>query len=205
MQTDPSVPSDYCAAEASDVRKRSGSASWPAWYALLTAWTLPATTTRRMAHVPLKEAFAVHVVSGLLTFLVILMFAAWVELSAGGGQVHVVDVMSRTVDWCGDFAAEWRRRPGTWTLRIASVVLAIELIVACVAAAALPFGARDERLGDSIRHALRRTWLHSPHALAATIIVGLIVAQAGRAHERWYQEAHAQFERLHPHPRARNH
>ncbi len=145
------------------------SASWPARYALVTSWLLPATTARRTATLPLRRAYGVHLLAGILTLLLC---------------SFMVDVSERDplLSAFGELLEEFGRDPQEASVITASIILAVELEFLLLALAVLAWGAVDEPLRASWAHALRRVWLLTSHALpivllTATLIIGIERAQ----------------------------
>ncbi len=168
---------------------------WPAYYALVTAWLLPATTTRRTAHVSLPRAFAVHAIALVVTAVVITTarelrltdprYWPWQPFMKGFDHLLVALPLPRS---------------GVAGLARKAVVLsAIELIFAGMSIVFLPFGARDESLWDSIRHVLRRTWLHTSHVMIIAIVL-TVVGMTVTTERQWYREHADQYRRVHPPP-----
>jgi len=170
---------------------------WPAWYALVTSWVWPATTTARMTHVSLLRAYGIHVIS-LVGILPVAMFL-----------VALSEVRRR-----GEFATvfgEYLRVIGTAFLGILSdptegwfefgIFLGlVELLFLLITVCACALGAGDESLGDSVRHALRRTRLHTPHVVAAVLFTGIILVEVDSRTQRKRTELYERFAQMHAPP-----
>ena len=130
---------------------------WPAWVAFLTAWWLPATTAERTNHFSLGWALLLHAVGWV--------FGTIMLLASGGGDVPWV---IRRLLWGGRSLV-----PGMIVLFVASIELG-SLILALLA---MPWGARDEPIGASLRHSLRRTSLATPVVLMGILVAGVMFVQ----------------------------
>ncbi len=170
---------------------------WPARYALLTAWLLPATTTRRTADVSLLRAFGIHVVGVLLTVFVILVLVAWDSPQVRRGPFTVDLVL---IGYWQEFIAEFARNPGMSLAIVAGVALTIELYFVVLCGVVAPFGAARESWQDSSRHVYRRVWLHTPHACIVAIVIGVVVITPDRWRDRWQEERLALYEQAHTVP-----
>jgi len=172
--------------------------SSPAVYALVTSWCCPARTTARMAGVSLPAAFAVHfcaLLLGLLATFIIINWEAFRE-----HQPPATFVADAVTAW-RQFDRELPSDAATRWAIVGGVALCFEVIVLAVALAVAPWGARDERLRDSIRHALHRTWLHTPHAVVALLLAGILTDELEIGRKRWIVESEARFLRNHPPPK----
>lgn len=153
---------------------------WPAIAAFVTAWTYPATSARRTAHVGLGRAYVVHFLAALLTFVMITVL------------VSLVDFQDPT-HYLAEMIEEFTGRRWQQASQIlAASVLSIELGYLVLAALLMPWGAADERLRSSWSHALRITWLHTSHALPTVLLVGGLSAL--------YEEAARTDRRMRPYP-----
>jgi multisubunit Na+/H+ antiporter MnhB subunit len=161
---------------------------WPAWYALFTAWTRPAETTRRTAHLSLKRAFAAHLFAMIL--LVVVVYVANARRPDTAIAANTIEaVMATAVNLAesayGSLRDSFEMRPWQSVLRI----VLIELFVVFVAFVMAPFGARRERVRDSLRHAVRRTWLHTG-VLPVMMIAGTLAQTfADPTIRRWHDAA----------------
>lgn len=147
-----------------------------------------------MAGVSLLGAFAVHFCALLLGLLATFIIFKWEELQpyATFFAATVYTLRQFVRDLPSDAATRWAM--------VGGVVLCFEVIVLAVALAVAPWGARDERLRDSFRHALHRTWLHTPHAVVAFLLAGMLSDELEIGQKRWFVESQAQFLREHPPP-----
>jgi hypothetical protein len=162
---------------------------WPAWYALVTASIFPATTTLRTGHVSLASAWLVHLVTAVpVAYMAIALLLAhkldfssygafpWTKLTDQASFGFIVIMV-----WSGG-------------------LLVLEFLYLALAIIAVPFGARLERFGDSVRHGLRRTWLHSGHVLAAIVFALFVTVGCRTLHQNWNRAVVRQFQRGHPPP-----
>jgi hypothetical protein len=150
----------------------------------LTGWCLPAATARRTNHVRLLDAYIVHVLAGVSGFLLFITFVAIAEapqvLGVQGVLMELCDVVALLVN-------EFKRDPWDMGLITAAFVGFIELAFLLVALIVTPWGARDERMRSSFAHALRRTWLHTPHMLMAVFFVGMLGTTLSRMETAWLE------------------
>jgi len=153
---------------------------WPAIAAFVTAWTYPATSARRTAHVSLWRAYVVHFLAALLTFVMITMLVSLIDFREPTHYLFEI-IEGITGDW-------WRRALVALTV----CALGIEFGYLLLAALLMPWGAADERLRSSWSHALRITWLHTSHALPTVLLVGGLSA--------FYEEAARNDRRMRPYP-----
>ena len=155
---------------------------WSVFLSFLTCGILPATTARRTNHVPLRQAYLVHVATALLGVFVIVLIATWGDASApatldmgGAGFLSTTDF----------FLEQLARKPKEVVLTILGIALLVELGFLGVAYLVMPWGAYDEPLGASFRHALRRVWLQTPHVVLIIATVGAIGIPLSRWDRAW--------------------
>jgi hypothetical protein len=141
---------------------------WPAIFALVTAWTRPAETTWRTAHVSLAWAFFVHLLGILAAGFAIGVKDIWRLFGSDESLLsrllaapYVVIRASIHQIFAASFGEIF------WAVMGA---VGIEAAVLAGAVLILPFGARRETMRNSLRHALRRGWLHAG-ALVPPILV----------------------------------
>lgn len=147
--------------------------SWSVWMAFLMSWWRPATTAGRLQHVSLPKAFGIHVTATLLTtFLVLALVAAY----RVNNTIDFTAVFDRFLYMVlRDVIGELARHPYLIGLSTLGIVLAIEVGFFLLALLILPWGAADEPFRNSLRNALRWTWLHTTHALPVALFIGLSV------------------------------
>lgn len=159
---------------------------------LLTAWIRPATATRRTNNVPLPIAFATHCVAA---FALVMCIA-------------LIDSLGPPVRWeWGDLLNRWRGHLGfiffdsiRYPLESALMVGGIELGILVLAILIAAWGAQDEPMADSFRHAIRRTWLHCGHVVIATLLTGGVIVALGLIqYHRTAQIQRATAHLIHPH------
>ncbi len=141
---------------------------WPAEMSLLTAWLLPATTARRTAHVKLRRAYAVHIISFALTLLLILVLVACAEVAETPDR-GLIEQVGRDL---GSIAGFVRDHPAEACLIAGVIFFGVELSTAALAVFLVPWGAQDEAVRASLANAFRRTWLQTSHAPALTLLIG---------------------------------
>ena len=162
---------------------------WPAWVAFVTAPWLPKTTAERTNHVSLPRALVVH------------LFAAgfvgvWTQWS---GELSI-DIYTLPVGGRLEFM---RARAGhdldrgiRYTQRHPEIVVgsavagtaAAAVVYIALATTLMAWGARDERLRTTFRHALRRIWLHTPH-LTWAVLLGVTLLLVKEVHQMGWELA----------------
>jgi hypothetical protein len=127
----------------------------------------------------------VHVATALLGVFVIVLIAAWGDASApatldmgGAGFLSTTDF----------FLEQLARKPKEVVLTILGIALLVELGFLGVAYLVMPWGACDEPLGGSFRHALRRVWLQSPHLVVAALMNGVLFVPLQHMKVTWQAE-----------------
>jgi hypothetical protein len=148
----------------------------------LTCAFLPATTARRTNHVSLRQAYVVHFVAALFAVVTIVFQESWDGAAAPAsldsiGRQFIVDI--------GSLANAFARDPKIMVLAVLGIALLIELGFLGVAYVVMPWGACDEPLGASFRHALRRTWLQTPHLVLIVALMGAIGIPLLRLERTW--------------------
>jgi hypothetical protein len=153
---------------------------WPAGRALFTSWLMPATTARRTNHVPLHQAYAIHLLALCLGAILWLLLNAW-DLSFGPDGLLWVGIRNTL----SGILETFERDPASAWSATAGIVLGIELGFLSLALLATPWGARDERMRDSIAAALRRTWLQTPFVSVAILLAGPPFVWLDHAGQAW--------------------
>ncbi len=151
---------------------------WPAATSLLTCAFLPVTTARRTNHLALRRAWLVHFAAALLGVLILALLAAWESAPEPASFAAVWDSFLTNVVWGLD---EGARDPKSYLLAILSIALLTEVGFTGVAYLIMPWGAGDEPWRASFRHALRRTWLQTPHIVWIIAAVGAVAVPLLRA------------------------
>lgn len=155
---------------------------WSGFRAFMLAPFYPATAARRTDHITLGRMWVIHIEAVLLTAVVILLLVICEEASTyQWGAVRFRLWVSLT-----DLAAELDASSGWVVLSALGIVLAVELGFLVLALFAMPWGARDEPLGQCYREALRRTWLRTPHAMLAVAIAGVAIIVLDRVWEAFW-------------------
>lgn len=140
---------------------------WSAVVAFVAAPLFPTTTARRTGHLSLGRAWDIHAVSALLTVTVILY-----SVACKTGTPSFWDVIFEVGILVGSFLDELSRDPFGGFLAIAPIVLGVEVGFLLLALLVMPWGARDEPVRGSYRHALRQTWLRTPHVILVVFLAG---------------------------------
>lgn len=138
----------------------------------------PAAAARRTLHCPLRAAWLIHAVCAFGALLVVLLVIAATETDV---PADYIDYQNSALNVFGIFLNEVAEYP----FPTLAIVLAIELGYAALAVWLLPWGACDEPLKDSLRHALRRVWMQSPQLLLFFVIAGCTTAYLYQTHQQW--------------------
>jgi len=142
----------------------------------------PATAARRTLSFPLRRAFLLHAISAIGIVLAILVVIVWVDSDSDATFRGVWIKLRHTF---GSVADDFADNP----LPMSLAVVAIELGYAALALLFVAWGARDEPILDSIRHALRRVWMQTPQLLLFVILTGATIAALDRTSRQW-DDAH---------------
>jgi hypothetical protein len=147
---------------------------WPSVFAFVTAWLCPARSARRTGHVSLLSAFNIHLAATVLTFLLIVWLVAIDEKKT---------LSNLLADLLHELLWDWQEA----LLVFGLIALSIEAGFLLLAFLVMPWGAADEPLRSSFKHALRFTWLHTTHALPIVLLVGLMYLWVNDARRTYYQ------------------
>jgi hypothetical protein len=147
---------------------------WSAWLALVTAWLWPATTARRTADVSLVLAFVVHLAAGLLMMVAVDSMLTFAEPGHAWGDLFA------------DIQSEFILNPAEMTLATVATVTVIEFGLIGIAWLLAGWGAVDEPLLSSYRHALRRVWLQCGQVIVVFVVVSAALIGLEQAREAWY-------------------
>lgn len=152
---------------------------WPAMMSFLAAWLFPGTTACRTCTAPLHHAYGVHLLAAVATFLLVIV------LVAIGERRDPLTIFAN--DILREFDRDWQEA----LLVTMLIVFLVESGFVVLALIVLPWGARDEPLASSWAHALRQTWLHSPHALPTVLAIGLLLIGHDRLKRSFYSSSQA--------------
>ena len=154
------------------------------WMAFLTAAWLPKTMAERTNHVSLRRAWVAHFSAAVLG-----LAAIWylVEAESAGSLFDVEQVWDRAMRDVRSLVREFRRDPLLVAAAIGGCVAAFEAGIVVLALLVMPWGARDEPVRASFAHALRRTWLQTPHALVGIIVAGMVAVGLFNNIRAWHR------------------
>lgn len=138
----------------------------------------PASAARRTLYCPLRTAWLIHAVCALGIVAVVLLVVAWSELDFSADFLDYRKSVRRIVVI---FLDAFLEHP----LPTVVAVVAIELGYAALALWLLPWGACDEPIKESFRHALRQVWMQTPQLLLFFVVAGSTIAYLEQAHEQW--------------------
>jgi hypothetical protein len=152
---------------------------WPAALAFLMAWWMPATTARRMQHVSLARAYAVHFAAVVLGALLIGSVVAWQASGKSGQGFGFVGA------GIVESARQLTRTPGRLASTIAGGLALTEFGAVLLAFMVAAWGARDEGLWASVANSLRWTWLQTTHLLPLVALIGILAVSIDHARDEW--------------------
>ncbi len=141
------------------------------WTALVTAWVLPATTATRTQHLPLHRAFVAHLLAGALS-LILIVITTICDDPYSSPSMNISDISTALLEVFGFVVLDLQRDPSGIILSLLGQGWALEVGFLALAVLVMPWGARDERIGATYRHALRRVWLQSAHAIPIVLLFG---------------------------------
>jgi hypothetical protein len=144
--------------------------------AAAVALVRPGTAVRRGDHLALWQAWGVHAAGFVGVIGVLVLLAGY---KSSGVHPTPGEVLSRSAQVVRDV---WDRsdRPAAWAGLIAGILL-VEAWVCLTAAAVMSWCARDERFRASLRRALRRLLLLTPHAAVVVAVAGTALVWVSRS------------------------
>ncbi len=148
---------------------------------VLMACVRPATAARRTNHVSLGRAYATHWAALLLVASEILLLIEYIPRVDPPGEARVGTLTTAA----GKLVYDLGREPLLWTTLAIGSVVGGELGFLALAILVTPWGARDEPIRASIVHAIRRTWLQTPHLVLAVLVFGGLVLGMKYAVRSW--------------------
>lgn len=132
-------------------------------YVLLWSWLHPRRAAERAANWSLTKCFLFHFGVGLLGAMLISSALVMLDSSSTGVQREIDDFVRGLDESTVEFVLT--------CLGIIALVEGIHLALAWVLSA---WGSvADERLRDSLRSALRQTWLRTPHAVLVAFLIAM--------------------------------
>ncbi len=155
---------------------------WSVFLCFHICGILPATTARRTNHVPLCNAYLLHFAAALFGVFVIVWIASWGDVPAPATLGSIGARFLANLNWLLEQLAE---QPKTTVLAVLGIALLIEVGFVGEAYLVMPWGACDEPLGASFRHALRRVWMQTPHVVLIIALVGAVGLPLSRWDRAW--------------------
>ncbi|MBN1513949.1 MAG: hypothetical protein JXB13_18170 [Phycisphaerae bacterium] len=180
----PSTPDRMAASRPAEPR-------WSPWAALVMAWVRPAMLARRTNHVPLWQAYLVHLTAVLLGVVLILLLVAWADSDTS--PLDVIGILLAFVEIVEDVVREWQTGPQDFSLWVLGTFLVIEGSAMATAFLASGWAAADEPFRRSLAAGVRRTWLGTSLLLPAILFVGIVGTTVSRLANDWYQSDAAQW------------
>ncbi len=157
------------------------------WTSLVTAWVLPATTATRTQHLPLHRAFVAHLLAAALVPILVVILTVSAN-SYSPFSISISKLSTQLLEVFGFLVLDLQRDPSGIILSLLGQGLAVEVGFLALAVLLMPWGARDERIGATYRHALRRVWLQSAHAIPIVLLVGSVAIALAGAERAWWRE-----------------
>lgn len=149
----------------------------------------PVTAVRRADHLPMLQAWAVHLIGGVMVLMVSLFLAAWENDYGPGSLLGQAGSLSEALE---DVAA-FLRHPAGWAVLIFGFFF-IEFGWWLSALVTMSWSARDEPLRLSHRRALRRLYLLTPHLATIVAVAGgtmILIERADWLEHIWYDASNA--------------
>ncbi|GMU25003.1 MAG: hypothetical protein AMXMBFR13_50740 [Phycisphaerae bacterium] len=153
---------------------------WPASMAFFTYWLIPARSSLRTAHVPLRRAWGVHLGAAVALVLLFFLLAAWEGVYRGER------FWDRFFEMIGQALSEVMRYPLEAGAAILATIVGVQLGYLLLAVLVMAWGAKDEPVRASYRHALRVVWLRSTHVLPFVLLFGLVMIPLVNASREWW-------------------
>jgi hypothetical protein len=157
--------------DAVDLHMRRDSAikpprRWPCWLAFFTAPWAPKTTAERTNETRIFPANSLSVISILIAVGSLKAYdATWVHVESAGTSIQ-----ERFLNFT------------VWTLASIAGAVAVSVASAWILMA---WGARDEHLRSTFRHALRRVCVQSPHFAWAVLFSLSVMSIREISHTKW--------------------
>ncbi len=171
-------------------------------YALIHTWLKPEKATLKLSQVSLPRAWLFHLAMSVFTVAAVIVFAIacmnFIGVADGFGGIH--GFSNDLVLLCSDIESEFSKYPLECLVAVIVILAITESIFLGISLLILPFAAGRERFRDSIRHALRRTWLHTSAALPAALLICFLTILAIDQHRSWKYRMARDYEIAHPPP-----
>lgn len=180
----PATPDPIAAARPAEPR-------WSPWAALVMAWVRPAMLARRTNHVPLWQAYFVHLAAVLLGVVLILLLTAWAD--ADRSLLDVIGLLLAFVEIVEGLVREYQAWPQEFCLWVFGTFLVIEGSTLLTGFLAAGWAATDEPFRRSLAAGVRRTWLGTSLLLPAILFVGIVGTTVSRLASDWYQAGYVEW------------
>jgi len=161
------------------------------------AWVRPATLARRTNHVPLWQAYFVHLTAVLLGVVLIVLLVAWAD--SDGSVLDATAILVALVEMMEDLVREYQAWPLEFGLWVFGTFLIIEGSTLATAFLASGWAAADEPFRQSLAAGVRRTWLGTSLLLPAILFVGGVGITVVRLATDYYRTSEVQWP-AHPKP-----
>lgn len=189
MSRSPVIPSDPAPGNTDAASHVDASASndasderrWPVLLALIGAWTRPATTAERTSHVSMLRAWALHLVAAVLAVELIVLLVVVTD----NDTLNFNSVSRELYRVCVEVGDHFQQQSVEAVLTVLGIALLIETFYCAVAFLLMPWGARDEPIRQSYKHALRRIWIATPAIVMGILVTGSVAVTLERMDRSW--------------------
>ena len=161
--------------DASDERR------WPVLFALIGAWARPAATAERTSHVSMLRAWALHLVAAVLAVELIVLLVVVTD----NDTLNLNSVSRELYRVCVEVGDHFRQQSVETVLTVLGIALLIETGFCAVAFLLMPWGAKDEPIRASYKHALRRIWIATPAIVMGIFVIGSVAVSLERMEQSW--------------------
>ncbi len=142
----------------------------------------PASTSQSTLDLSLWSAFFVQIVSALAGVAAVVLVAA---VGEAGSPFDFSEVLKEASKSVGYFLVLLAENPNTTVLIVLGIALLYQAVLLGLAVTVMPWGACDEPLSRSFRHALSRMWLQTPHLVWGILLVGAVAIGLETSKQSW--------------------
>ncbi len=152
-----------------------GEKRWSFLFVALLTGIVPALVARRSRHVSLANAYWAHLLAVIAATAFLFLLVCWSEALSPTNPSNLLYEIDNGITF---LLSEIDSVPG-WqvALTIGSTFLGIEIGALVLALVCSPWGAADEPIRSSIKHAVGRTWMHTPFLAILILLAGTIVVE----------------------------
>ena len=171
---------------------------WGAWMTFLTAWIHPASTARRTHHVSLLLAGLVHVIALIVAVGILLFVVAYLNYPK---PLTLILIKKKFIWLVAEILEQIPLQALPVLPRVLVTLAIVEFAFVGLALLLSPWGARDEPVSASCRHAMRRVWLQTTHLVPIVLLIGGVAVGLTWAEAAWEQTDPAPVFNPPQHPR----